>query len=174
MDALFFPLKISTPIIIFVFAFSMFFRDGVGEGQMKYVAEHEVEEIKKKLHEIYQKSDGYLNEDKQVQFSFIVVTKRINTRIFFGRQNPEPGTCVDDIITLPERYRIKFLSCNSVSLTLICFSKFFIQIRLFRGATKCSRRNSIANRVQCNQRYNGLATGSFTNFGVPVLFLLCK
>jgi len=42
------------------------------------------------------------------KFSFIVVTKKINTRIFApqsqGRvQNPEAGTIVDDIITLPER-----------------------------------------------------------------------
>jgi aubergine-like protein len=42
------------------------------------------------------------------KFSFVVVTKKINTRIFMpvnqGRvQNPEAGTIVDDIITLPER-----------------------------------------------------------------------
>lgn len=41
------------------------------------------------------------------KFSFIVVTKRINTRIFAsegGRAaNPAPGTIVDDVITLPER-----------------------------------------------------------------------
>lgn len=42
------------------------------------------------------------------KFSFIVVTKKINTRIFAqlgnGRiGNPEAGTIVDDVITLPER-----------------------------------------------------------------------
>lgn len=64
-----------------------------------------------------------------VKFTYLVVTKRINTRIFFNKvhfliqtiqinptksinrkinflfqRNPHPGTCVDDIITLPERY----------------------------------------------------------------------
>lgn len=41
------------------------------------------------------------------KFTFIVVTKRINTRIFSldnGRPvNPGPGTVADDVITLPER-----------------------------------------------------------------------
>lgn len=41
--------------------------------------------------------------------TFIVVTKRINARIFRTNANrsevanPEPGTIVDDAITLPER-----------------------------------------------------------------------
>jgi hypothetical protein len=44
------------------------------------------------------------------KFTLMVVTKKINTRIFAqvgngGRiQNPDAGTIVDDIITLPERF----------------------------------------------------------------------
>ncbi len=40
------------------------------------------------------------------KFTFIVVTEKIDTRIFTvaGKSdNPSPGTVVDDVITLPER-----------------------------------------------------------------------
>ncbi|KAF5274802.1 hypothetical protein FQR65_LT00385 [Abscondita terminalis] len=75
----------------------MIYRDGVGDGQLNYVYEHEVQVIVKKLAELYG------GEDK-VKLCFIVVSKRINTRIFNGNRNPPPGTVVDDVITLPERY----------------------------------------------------------------------
>jgi aubergine len=35
---------------------------------------------------------------------YIIVSKRINTRIFIGDKNPPPGTVADSEITLPERY----------------------------------------------------------------------
>lgn len=73
------------------------YRDGVGEGQTKYVYEHEVEQIKATLSKIYEKVGS------QYKMCFIVVSKRINTRIFHGTANPVPGTVVDDVITLPER-----------------------------------------------------------------------
>ncbi|KAK4886012.1 hypothetical protein RN001_002283 [Aquatica leii] len=73
------------------------YRDGVGDGQLQYVYEHEVQNIVGKLAELYG------GEDK-VKLCFIVVSKRINTRIFNGSNNPPPGTVVDDVITLPERY----------------------------------------------------------------------
>lgn len=72
------------------------YRDGVGEGQLNYVVEHEVKQIKKVLEEnIYKEGN--------LRMAFIVVSKRINTRIFFKEENPLPGTVVDDVITLPER-----------------------------------------------------------------------
>lgn len=40
------------------------------------------------------------------KFTFVVVTKRINTRLFHQGKNltnPPPGTVVDDRITCPER-----------------------------------------------------------------------
>lgn len=74
----------------------LIFRDGVGDGQLRYVFEHEVENIKAKLAELYGGAEN-------VKIAFVVVSKRINTRIFCGNQNPQPGTVVDDIITLPER-----------------------------------------------------------------------
>ena len=72
------------------------YRDGVGEGQIPYVFEHEVELLKSKLKEFYGGKELF-------KMAFIIVTKRINTRIFKGRSNPVPGTVVDDVITMPER-----------------------------------------------------------------------
>jgi aubergine-like protein len=37
------------------------------------------------------------------KMAFVIVTKRINTRLFCDGKNPPPGTVVDDVITLPER-----------------------------------------------------------------------
>lgn len=86
----------------------LMYRDGVGEGQTGYVHDHEVENIRAKLAEAY----GTI---KPVKFCFIIVSKRINTRIFTNKQqNPPPGTVVDDVITLPERYDF-FLVSQSVN-----------------------------------------------------------
>ena len=48
------------------------FRDGVGEGQIEYVKQQEIEAIKKCF-----KDNGL---DDQLKFTFIIVSKRINTR----------------------------------------------------------------------------------------------
>jgi len=49
----------------------------------------------------------YAKEGKTMpKFTFIVVTKKINTRLFTAgpkTDNPPPGTVVDDVVTLPER-----------------------------------------------------------------------
>lgn len=84
------------------------YRDGVGDGQIAYVREYEVAEIKKQLNEIYQ--------GVEYKLAFIIVSKRINTRIFLdtGRsgENPRPGTVIDDVVTLPERYDFYLVSQN--------------------------------------------------------------
>ncbi|VEN34368.1 unnamed protein product [Callosobruchus maculatus] len=41
---------------------------------------------------------------EDLRMAFVVVSKRINTRIFGDKGNPPPGTVVDDVVTLPERY----------------------------------------------------------------------
>lgn len=71
------------------------YRDGVGEGQTNYVFQHEIQNIRDKLDSIY--------NDAPYKLAFIVVSKRINTRFFKGTANPDPGTVVDDVVTLPER-----------------------------------------------------------------------
>ena len=73
-------------------------RDGVGDGQIPYVMEHEVTAIEQCFKE---------NGLEGVKFTYIIVCKRINTRFFRmnGKpSNPPSGTVVDDVVTLPERY----------------------------------------------------------------------
>jgi aubergine-like protein len=89
----------------------IFYRDGVGDGQIQQIKEYEVEEIKKIFAKMYP-------ENQPPQFLFTIVCKRINTRIFSGKarqeyENPPPGTVVDSTITLPERYDF-FLISQSV------------------------------------------------------------
>ena len=75
----------------------LIYRDGVGDGQIKYVHENEVMDLKRKIRAAY-------GDAKPPLFCFIIVSKRINTRIFTkGNMNPPVGTVVDDVITLPER-----------------------------------------------------------------------
>ncbi|XP_059471970.1 piwi-like protein Siwi [Neocloeon triangulifer] len=78
------------------------YRDGVGDGQIPYVCKHEISLIKERLTEMY-RGDTW-------RMGFIIVSKRINTRLFSCTRpgapptNPPAGTVVDDCITLPERY----------------------------------------------------------------------
>lgn len=74
----------------------LIYRDGVGDGQLPYVYTHEVEQIKKTLAQYYKSTP--------VKMAFVIVTKRIKTRLFAFSNNPPPGTVVDDVITLPQRY----------------------------------------------------------------------
>ncbi|KAL2751064.1 piwi-like protein Siwi isoform X3 [Vespula maculifrons] len=69
------------------------YRDGVGEDQLELVYNHEVKKIKEKLDEIY--------KDMPIKMAFIIVTKRVNTRIFYNDDNPPCGTVVDSVITSP-------------------------------------------------------------------------
>lgn len=79
-----------------------FYRDGVGDGQIEYVHKQEVGSLEKTLEEYYEK-----HQQAAPKLTFIVVTKRINTRIFLKKgssmTNPASGTVVDNTITLPER-----------------------------------------------------------------------
>lgn len=82
----------------------MIYRDGVGEGQFQFVVDHELKQVREQLQSVYTR------EKQELKMAFIVVTKRINTRIFLGQQNPPPGTIVDDVITMPERYDFYLVS----------------------------------------------------------------
>lgn len=79
------------------------FRDGVGEGQIPFVVQHEVKEIKTKLEQIYENPDD-------IKLAYIIVTKKINTRLFHRNQNPPPGTVVDNVITDPTKYDFLIVS----------------------------------------------------------------
>lgn len=76
-----------------------FYRDGVGEGQVEFVKQHEVEQVRSKLEELYERAGA----KGGLKLAFIIVNKRLNTRLFKKDQNPSPGTVVDSVITLPER-----------------------------------------------------------------------
>lgn len=73
----------------------LIYRDGVGDGQIAHVLEHEVKAIREKLAEYY--------PNNSLKLAFVIVSKRINTRFFLRGNNPVPGTVVDDVVTLPER-----------------------------------------------------------------------
>lgn len=83
----------------------LFYRDGVGDGQIHYVKDHEIVQLKAMLEKAYT-SAGL----QPCQLLYIVVSKRINTRIFANNRNPTPGTVADDVITLPERYDFYLIS----------------------------------------------------------------
>jgi len=84
----------------------MIYRDGVGDGQLPAIVEHEVPQILDCF-----KSIG---SDYSPKVSVIVVKKRINSRFFAdgGREliNPPPGTVVDNTVTRPEWYDFYLVS----------------------------------------------------------------
>lgn len=84
------------------------YRDGVSEGQINHVYNTELEQVKGALRELGMNLDSDAGPE-QTALSFVIVTKRINTRFFrlTGPQsadNPGPGTIVDTIVTRPERF----------------------------------------------------------------------
>lgn len=98
----------------------LFFRDGVGDGQIPFVFNTELGAIKKALKDVYE-HHGL----PEVPLLYMIVTKRVNTRIFFDKRNPEPGTCVDDVITLPERY-VFALFYSTIAIIFINNSFIFL------------------------------------------------
>lgn len=73
----------------------IFYRDGVGEGQIQGVCGAEINQIKQAL--------AGLGLGDSTKFTYINTSKRVNTRLFGGQpgrfQNPLPGTVVDQGIT---------------------------------------------------------------------------
>ncbi|XP_070495735.1 uncharacterized protein [Chironomus tepperi] len=88
----------------------LFYRDGVGEGDIERVHTQEVNQIQEAISTIY-RSNVSQNDPS---FAFIIVTKRINTRFFTSKgsnhENPTSGTVVDSVVTLPERYDFYLIS----------------------------------------------------------------
>lgn len=84
------------------------YRDGVGDGQFEFVLDHEVGNLRRVLQEIYDAN----NASDKLKLAFLIVTKRINTRVFNGPENPPAGTVIDDVITMPERYDFYLVAQN--------------------------------------------------------------
>ena len=78
--------------------FSALSRDGVGDGQIQYVLEHEIKAIQSCM------AKAGLPDD-QVKLTYIIVNKKINTKFISSPTpaNPLCGTVIDDVVTLPER-----------------------------------------------------------------------
>ncbi|XP_017858424.1 PREDICTED: protein piwi [Drosophila arizonae] len=84
----------------------VFYRDGVSSGSLRQLFEYEVKDVVEKLNLEYKKVSS-----TPPMLAYIVVTKSSNTRFFLdNRSNPPPGTVVDDVVTLPERYDFYLVS----------------------------------------------------------------
>lgn len=92
------------------------YRDGVGDGQIDFVKNHEVPQIKNALM-------AFSNGNAPIKLNVIIVTKRINGRFFKksqrGLTNPAPGTIIDDIVTKKDRYDFYVVSqhCREGTVT---------------------------------------------------------
>ncbi|KAH8341627.1 hypothetical protein KR059_012367 [Drosophila kikkawai] len=105
----------------------LFYRDGVSSGSLKQLFEYEVKDIVKNLDEQYKNA----NADPP-SFAYVVVTRSMNVRFFHnGRQNPPPGTVVDDVVTLPERYDFYLVSqkVNQGSVSPTSYNVLYSNIR---------------------------------------------
>lgn len=80
---------------------TFYFSDGVGDGQLNMCKEYEIPQL--------QNACGTIDPNYKPQMTFIVVQKRINTRMFamVGSQNlenPDPGCILDHTITRRNMY----------------------------------------------------------------------
>lgn len=73
------------------------YRGGCGDGDLAYVSDVEVKQLEAKL------KDLYAQYDAKPELIFIIVSKKINSRIFEGDNNPKAGSVVDSMITMDER-----------------------------------------------------------------------
>ncbi|KAK2155427.1 hypothetical protein NP493_2079g00007 [Ridgeia piscesae] len=85
------------------------YRDGVGDGQLNAVIDHEIPQLKECF--------KALGADYNPRLAVVIVKKRINARFFAkaGQRlnNPPPGTVIDDHVTRKEWYDF-FLVSQSV------------------------------------------------------------
>jgi aubergine-like protein len=84
----------------------IFYRDGVGEGQVQGVCVPEIEQIKAAL------AASQLGDSCKLMY--INTCKRVNTRIFAGQQgrfqNPLAGTVIDSTVTDKDTYEFYLVS----------------------------------------------------------------
>ncbi|MBZ3881129.1 Piwi-like protein 3 [Sciurus carolinensis] len=88
------------------------YRDGVGDGQLQALLDHEVPQLV-----------SYLDQGTHsIKLTFIVVKKRINTRFFVdktsGFENPYPGTVIDMVLTREQWYDFYIVSQSSKTGTV--------------------------------------------------------
>ena len=87
----------------------IFYRDGVGEGQLQGICVPEIEQIKQAL------ASHSLSDACKVMY--VNCSKRVNTRIFAGDpkrfQNPMPGTVIDCNVTDKDTYEFYLVSVGA-------------------------------------------------------------
>lgn len=71
------------------------YRGGVGDGDLEYLEQVEIAALKESLAHMYGTAE--------LRLLYVVVSKKVNTRIFEGNGNPRAGTVVDDVIKLAGR-----------------------------------------------------------------------
>ncbi|VDO39888.1 unnamed protein product [Haemonchus placei] len=110
------------------------YRDGVGDGQIHYVKDQEVTLVQKACEEVVLKE----NAKQPIKLAFIIVTKKVNMRIFKGApdsklSNPDPGTVVDTVVTRPERYDFYLVPqfVNQGTVTPVCYNLAFKLCHLY-------------------------------------------
>ncbi|XP_017099105.2 protein piwi [Drosophila bipectinata] len=105
----------------------IFYRDGVSPGSLKQLFEFEVKDIVEKLDAEYKRANC-----GPPMLAYVVVTKSMNTRFFNNGRNPPPGTVVDDIVTLPERYDFYLVSqqVRQGSVSPTSYNVLYSNIRL--------------------------------------------
>ncbi|XP_026756481.2 piwi-like protein Ago3 [Galleria mellonella] len=82
------------------------YRDGVGDGQLKQIQQYEIPQM--------QICFTTMDATYKPTLTYVVVQKRINTRIFMkvsgGFENPHPGTVVDHAVTRRDWYDFLIVS----------------------------------------------------------------
>jgi len=88
------------------------FRDGVGDGQHQSVLEFEIPQFK----EVFQEISTQYNKPYHPSLCFILVKKRISTRLFArgqqGVSNPRFGTVIDTTITSKNQFDFFLITQN--------------------------------------------------------------
>ncbi|XP_059470677.1 piwi-like protein Siwi [Neocloeon triangulifer] len=104
----------------------IFYRDGVDEYSSR--CDGEVEKLKLKLGSLYESAAA-------LKFSYVLISRRCNTRLFTSNlSNPPPGTVADNYITRPDSYQFFLVSqsvrqatVNPTSYHVLCDSSGFSQ-----------------------------------------------
>ncbi|XP_043499080.1 piwi-like protein Siwi isoform X2 [Polistes fuscatus] len=107
------------------------YRDGVGEGQIEQVYQHEIQEIRQKLQRLY--------GEQVVKLAVIIVNKRVNSRMFYRDGNPPCGTVVDDVITSRVKYDFFIVSQHVTQGTVTPTSYSVIDDNVGLDADKMQR-----------------------------------
>ncbi|XP_014605290.1 PREDICTED: protein aubergine-like isoform X2 [Polistes canadensis] len=107
------------------------YRDGVGEGQIEQVYQHEVKEIRTNLQKLY--------KEQVVKLAVIIVNKRVNSRLFYRDGNPPSGTIVDDVITSRVKYDFFIVSQHVTQGTVTPTSYSVIDDNVGLDADKMQR-----------------------------------